>query len=120
MTSEQSVNNHSKNIWKKLVDYRPIRHQRYAAVNVLLISWTDDDTNSAAEIRELKRVFRECFGYTVCSYLIPSINSQASLNYELATFVHAFGGADNLVLVYYGGHGGPRVEKDKSPCTWAA
>ena len=120
MSSEQSEGNHGKRIWTKLVDYRNIRDQRYAAVNVLLISWKDDDTNSAAEIKQLKTIFQDSFNYTVCSYQIPSADSQASLNYQIASFLKAFGGLDSLLVIYYGGHGGPRTERSKSPCTWAA
>lgn len=120
MSSEQSGGNYGERIWTKLADYRHIRHQRYAAVNVLLISWKDDDTNGAAEIKQLKTLFQDSFNYTVCSYQIPSANSQASLNYQTASFLMAFGGPDNLLVIYYGGHGGPRTQQSKSPCTWAA
>ena len=120
MSSEQSKGNYGKRIWTKLADYRHIRQQRYAAVNVLLISWKDDDTNSAAEIKQLKTIFQDSFNYTTCSYYIPSADSQASLNYQIASFLHAFGGPDNLLVIYYGGHGGPRTDRSKSPCTWAA
>lgn len=120
MSSEQSEGSYGKKIWTKLADYRHIRHQRYAAVNVLLMSWKDDDTNSAAEIKQLKTIFQDSFNYTVCSYYIPSADPQASLNYQIASFLHAFGGADNLLVIYYGGHGGPRTGQSKSPCTWAA
>ena len=120
MPSEQSEGNHGKSILAKLADYCHIRHQQYAAVNVLLISWKDDDTISATEIKQLQTLFQESFNYTVCLYQIPSTDSQASLNFQIASFLHAFGGPDNLLVIYYGGHGGPRTGQSKSPCTWAA
>lgn len=120
MPSEQSEGNYIQKVWTKLADYRNIRHQRYAAVNVLLISWKDDDTNSAAEIKQLKTIFQDSFNYTVYSYQIPSADSQASLNFLIASFLKDFGGLDRLLVIYYGGHGGPRTERSKSPCTWAA
>ena len=120
MASEQSKGSHRKKLLTRLADYRYIRHQRYAAVNVLLISWKDDDTNSATEIKQLKTFFQESFHYTACSYQIPSTDSQASLNFQIASFLHAFGGPDNLLIIYYGGHGGPRIGNNRSPCTWAA
>lgn len=120
MSSEQSEGNHVGKISKKLADYRLIRHQRYAAVAVLMISWKDDDTNSAAEIEQLKTIFQDSFNYTVYSYQIPSAKPQQSLNEQIATFLNYFGGSDNLLVIYYGGHGGPRTKKSKSPCTWAA
>ena len=104
----------------KLASYRHIRHQRYEAVNVLLLSWEDDDTDGAAEVEQLKRLFKESFNYTTCSYFIPSSKPQSSLNVRVASFIDAFGGADNLLIVYYGGHGGPRTSQGKGPFTLAA
>lgn len=120
MASEEADGSHGKSILTKLANYRHLRLQRYAAVNVLLISWKDDDTDSKTEIGQLGRLFKEYFNYTTCSYLIPSSKSQSSLNLQLASFLDAFGGPDNLLVVYYGGHGGPKVVKGKSPFTWAA
>lgn len=120
MASKQPADSFGKRIRTKLVDYSRIRHQRYEAVNVLLISWKDDDTDSATEIEQLQTLFQETFNYTARPYQIPSTNSQASLNLQIASFLHSFTGSDNLLVIYYGGHGGPRVGQHKSPCTWAA
>ena len=120
MASEHSEGNYDEKILTQLADYYHIRHQRYAAVNALLISWKDDDTNSASEVKQLQTLFQESFNYTACLYQIPSTNSQAALNFQIASFLHTFGGPDNLLIIYYGGHGGPRTGQNKSPCTWAA
>ena len=117
MPSEQSKGNYGKRTVTKLADYCHIRHQGYAAVNILLISWKDDDTNSATEIKQLQTLFQESFNYTVCLYQFPSIDSQASLNFQIASFLLASGGPNNLLIIYYGGHGGPRTGQSKSPCT---
>ena len=113
----ESAASFGKKLLTKVADYRPIRHQRYAAVNVLLISWKDDDTNSATEIKQLQTLFKESFNYTTSWYQIPSKDSQTSLNQLIASFLHNFGGPDNLLIIYYGGHGGPTKEQSKSPCT---
>jgi hypothetical protein len=103
----------------KLAEYRPRRTQRYLAVNVLLLSWKDSDLDCAEEVNELGRMFEERFNYSVWPYLVPSEESQSKLTVLIAQFLSQFGGPDKLILVYYGGHGGPPVST-KSPCTWSA
>lgn len=103
----------------RLEAYQPLRSVRYAAVDVLLLSWKDDDIGCAAEIDELAELFcGECFGYNVFKYRIPSEDSQAQLNFRIAQFILSSGRDENLLIVYYGGHS-MRV-KDRSPCTWVA
>jgi hypothetical protein len=102
-----------------LTKYQPRRSQRYEAVNVLLIVWGDDDMGCNVEIEELGRLLNGVFGYAVWPYRIPSLDSQRALGVCVAGFVESFGGDDNLIIVYYGGHGGLNVTS-KSPCTWAA
>lgn len=63
------------------------------------------------------------FGYQVWPYRIPSQDPEKALNLQVATFIDNFGHEDNLIVVYYGGHGGggPKPKtKTKGPCTWAA
>ena len=103
----------------ELAKYQSHRSQRYQAVNVLLISWADDDLGCGAEIEELGRMFREVFCYAVWPYRIPSLDSQRILGVTVARFIEAYGGEDKLIIAYYGGHGGMNLSS-KSPCTWAA
>ncbi|TVY21098.1 hypothetical protein LARI1_G001967 [Lachnellula arida] len=110
---------HEAKISTKLAEYRPRRIQRYSAVNVLLLSWKDSDLDCADEVNALGRMFEEHFNYSVWPYLLPSEDSQSKLALLVAQFLSRFGGPDKLILVYYGGHGGPPVST-KSPCTWAA
>ena len=84
------------------------------------MSWEEDDTDSAKEIEQLQKMFRDSFNYAVYIYRIPSEGPQTALNQCIGSFLHTFGGPDNLLIFYYGGHGGPITEKSKSPCTWAA
>jgi hypothetical protein len=110
---------HQRKISTELARYRPRRTQRYLAVNVLLLSWRDDDIGCAKEVDNLARMFEEHFNYFVWPYKIPSEESQRLLAVHVSQFLSQFGGPDNLILVYYGGHGGPPVS-EKSPCTWSA
>jgi hypothetical protein len=41
-------------------------------LNVLLLSWNDDNLGVAREIRALQRVFGKLYGYNTDSWLIPS------------------------------------------------
>jgi hypothetical protein len=53
----------------------------------------------------LRKLFEEKFNFTTRSYQIPSQKSASSLQLEVAKFVNDNDSPDNLVIVYYGGHG---------------
>src|SRR6266699_3898994 len=121
MTSQAPGKDYEKAIATGLANYRARRVQRYAAVNVILLNWAEDDIGPhlAKEAADLSQMFRDVFNYVVWPYKIPSVDSERSLNLAMAQFIKSFGHEDNLLIVYYSGHGGPRVE-EKGPCTWAA
>ncbi|KAI1174286.1 hypothetical protein F4777DRAFT_390127 [Nemania sp. FL0916] len=121
MSNEQKPVAHVQAISDELTLYRPRRLQRYTATHALLLSWEDDDIGVAGEIEQLSEMLCDSnrFGCQVWSYQIPSQNPARALNFRLAQFLDEFGNEDNLIIVYYGGHGGPRVST-KGPCTWAA
>src|SRR3954469_16291299 len=96
---------HESLLAKELSDYRPTRAPPYAAINVLLLSWEDDDIGVADEISALGDMFRHDFNYAVWPYKIPSQDAEISLNFTIARFVSSFGREDSLIVVYYGGHG---------------
>lgn len=106
-------------ISNKLSNYQPRRIQRYASVNVLLLTWKDDDIGVEGEVKQLGEMFKTTFNYSIWPFKIPSESSGAELGYFILKAVRQFGGEDGLLIVYYGGHGGPAVQT-KSPCTWAA
>ncbi|KAI0411724.1 hypothetical protein F5X98DRAFT_42481 [Xylaria grammica] len=85
--------------------YKPRRLQRYANVNVLLLTWADADLHFATEANQLAKMFRESFGYRTLPYQIPSEDPQRQLNLHVAQFIASYGRDDNLIIVYYGGHG---------------
>jgi hypothetical protein len=65
MEGSSQGESHEKTIASELARYRPRQTQRYAAVNVLLLSWEDDDIGCAAEIAELHLLFQQSFNYAV-------------------------------------------------------
>jgi hypothetical protein len=115
------VNRHV--LWEELAagvkSYAPRRTQRYLDVNVLLIYWKDSDLPSAKDAAQLTGLFQGHFNYRVHHYEIPCEDPARSLNYHLASFLNRYGGADNLVLVHYGGHGGPS-SSEPTAFLWAA
>lgn len=121
MSTQTELPGHEHAIAQGLAHYQPRRLRRYTAVHALLLYWEDDDIGVAKEIKELTDMFRDVskFGYQVWPYRIPSRDPARSLSYTVAQFLHNFDREDNLIIVYYGGHGGPKI-KSKSPCTWAA
>jgi hypothetical protein len=109
----------SEELWR----YRPCRRQRYTAVNVLLVTWKEDDMppGVADEVDELERVFRYEFTFLTWPYKIPSENSQAQLQLHVAKFIqHCASEEGNLVILYYSGHGGRTVDRMSSECIWSA
>lgn len=89
----------------------------YDNVYVLLIRWAEDDLGTEKEINDLDKVFREEYNYSTERELIPSHDSHNTLEYMIARFRHNHDGPNNLLIVYYGGHG-ERASDNKS--IWAA
>jgi hypothetical protein len=77
----------------------------YTAVNVLLLSWEDDDLGVATEIAELDKVLRNVYRYSVELWTIPSKKSHNELGDRLRDFTKKYENEDSLLIVYYGGHG---------------
>ncbi|CVL08738.1 uncharacterized protein FMAN_06829 [Fusarium mangiferae] len=110
-------------IGDKLTEYRPLRTQRYATVNVLIITWKDHDfgVDFDREVAEVKDMFSQTFNYAIWPFRIPSQDPELSLNVCVAQFIKNFGGADDLLIIFYSGHGGGESGTEaRSPCTWAA
>lgn len=78
---------------------------RYKAVHVLLLSWVDDDLGVLEEISELDGAFTSIYGYATEQWKIPSIRSHNSLAKQLTGFLERYESEENLLIVYYGGHG---------------
>lgn len=116
---EIEPDDYERTISSKLSNYQPRRIQRYASVNVLLLTWKDDDIGVEGEVKQLGEIFKTTFNYSIWPFKIPSESPGTELGAFIIKAVRSFGGEDGLLIVYYGGHGGPAVQT-KSPCTWAA
>ncbi|KAJ4358750.1 uncharacterized protein N0V89_003334 [Didymosphaeria variabile] len=101
--------------------YRLRRHQRYACVHVLLLSWKDSDIKEIAdELSELGSIFREQFNYLVWPYHIPSQKPQEELQVHVSQFISRYADEENLIVVFYSGHGGRAANSEDAACIWAA
>ncbi|KAL8815419.1 MAG: hypothetical protein Q9223_005443 [Gallowayella weberi] len=88
---------------------------RYSDVNVLLLSWEDDDLDVVTEITELSTVFSQVYGYETDHYRIPSTQSHIALARKILESLLASDSSEKLLIVYYGGHG---YMNDQRDCVW--
>lgn len=88
---------------------------RYTDVNVLLLSWEDDDLGVATEVSELDFVFRHVYGYRTDQWKIPSTQSHIALARRILDLLTDSASSDKLLIVYYGGHA---YMNDQRDCVW--
>ncbi|KAI9860003.1 MAG: hypothetical protein M1813_006350 [Trichoglossum hirsutum] len=81
-----------------------LRSGIYTSVDVLFVTWENDDMNCSAEIGPLKDVLEGKFQFLTQSYKIPQQGSMQALTRRLSEFVSA-NNRDNLTIFYYAGHG---------------
>ena len=89
---------------------------RYKEVHTLLLSWEDDNLGVVDEINELEDVFRSLYGFEAQAWKIPSKRSHNSLAAKILGFLDDHESKDNLLIVYYGGHG---EMNDDRQCVWS-
>ncbi|ORY00886.1 hypothetical protein BCR34DRAFT_592437 [Clohesyomyces aquaticus] len=80
----------------------------YKEVAVLIIKWADqlDELKTSKEAQELEDIFRDRFHYhTKTVELDVSSKPQHQIAEHLASFVRRHDGPNNLLIVYYTGHG---------------
>ncbi|MCJ1262793.1 hypothetical protein MMC22_002663 [Lobaria immixta] len=87
---------------------------RYKEAHVLLLSWEDDDLGVIDEIIDLQTVFEETYRFQTERWKIPARESHFSLTIRLMKFLTDFKADDNLLVVYYGGHGGMNEDRQSS------
>ena len=82
------------------------RNSRYTNVDVILLSWEDEDPNLpvSIEIKDLAKTFTEIYGFDVEEWLIPARNSHNRLQTKVLHFLGS-GDPKHLKIVYYAGHG---------------
>ena len=87
-------------------------------MHVLLLRWAEDDLNIHYELTRLKNVFEQQFRFATEQWDIPSQNPTRALQTKLYDFQNAHQGENELLIVYYGGHGDPDRRRGRS--IWAA
>lgn len=53
----------------------------------------------------LHKILDEGFHYETEFFQIPSERWETALNTKIATFAHKYNSPDNMIIVYYAGHG---------------
>lgn len=53
----------------------------------------------------MRKIFATDFHFETEFFQIPSLKSETALNTKVANFVHEYDSPDNMVIVYYAGHG---------------
>jgi hypothetical protein len=59
----------------------------------------------ALELDDLAKTFTSAYGFETETWLIPTAKSYFALTTKALQTVRDFGDPDNLLIVYYGGHG---------------
>lgn len=93
-----------------------VMEKRYKAVNVVMFHWEEDDIGVAPEVHELSAVFKDVYRFaSVDLHLIPSRNPYKFVERALDDLKRGNSDKDNLLIVYYSGHGG----LDKGKLMWS-
>ncbi|KAH6881689.1 hypothetical protein BKA58DRAFT_372007 [Alternaria rosae] len=79
----------------------------YRNVHVLVIKWQDaiDQLNVRQEVDDLTNVFKKVFNYEVTELQLEEKNPQVQLELEIYRWVYEHDDPNNLLVVYYAGHG---------------
>lgn len=99
-----------------------IDNKGYKAAHAILISWADaDDKEIANEVKLVRSLFEEQFGFNVSEYLIPSEDPELNLQRILIDICMSYNrghDANDLLVFYYAGHGD--ANPDQGRAIWAA
>jgi len=98
----------------------PTRNKtRYNKVNVLLLSWEDDNLGVEQEISRLGHVFSNLYRFDVQDFKIPRKTPGRATISRLSTFLLEVDGRDGLLILYYAGHARLSHQTNEPPI-WAA
>jgi hypothetical protein len=86
----------------------------YREVHVLILSWEDDDLGVIKQILQLAIVFTLEYELEVDKFMIPSNNPEFVVMEQLKQFVDKYSQPGNLLIVYYGGHGGVKTDETRA------
>jgi Caspase domain len=97
----------------------PRRHEsRYLKVEVLLLSWEDDDLGVVKEVTELQNLFEDLYHYEVQVYQIPNVKPDKELKRRMLQFLEN-DHEDTLLILYYGGHARKSPQSNEAPIWFA-
>ena len=98
-------------LWSKTMDRGDYQDPNtYTNIVALLFCWEDhcNDMETKDEVDRLRTVLEDDFNYkTQTEYLDSSPGLQLRVNAKVAVFVRDNDGPNNLLIVYYAGHGRP-------------
>ncbi|KAL8792868.1 MAG: hypothetical protein Q9195_004510 [Heterodermia aff. obscurata] len=116
-SSEEKDASQYRVLWSNLMDKgKYLESTRYHKGEVLLLCWDEKSVDMATqkEVDDLKNVLELKFGYhaTIAKLSRETLEPrgrklQVDVNYEVAKFVKEHDGPNNLLIVYYAGHGRP-------------
>ena len=97
----------------------PQRHDtRYSKVEVLLLSWEEDDLEVEKELQALRHVFEDLYHYGVQSYKIPNEKPDKALKRRVFDFLD-YDGEEVLLILYYAGHAKTSLQSNEAPMWFA-
>ncbi|KAL8738251.1 MAG: hypothetical protein Q9181_000931 [Wetmoreana brouardii] len=97
----------TEDLQKAIANSFPRSKTTYSSVHVLLLRWAEDDLNVQVELTSLRNVFETQFYFATEQWDIPSRDSTRALQTKLYEFQQAHQNEDELLILYYGGHGYP-------------
>ncbi|KAF3005027.1 hypothetical protein E8E13_009027 [Curvularia kusanoi] len=100
--------------WNEAIAKNMNLPEGYEQVSVLIIKWADelDELKTKAEALELETLFRDRFHYhTETVELNVKGKAQLQLNSRVSSFAAEHNGPNNLLIVYYTGHGVYREDR---------
>ncbi|KAL7958637.1 putative subtilisin [Trichoderma compactum] len=84
--------------------------RRYNDIQALLICWKDANKTFSNQRSKLKTVLNENYNFRTSSIDIPQTDPNQFLRDEICSFLRTHDKSSNLLIVYYGGHGGIDAE----------
>ncbi|KAJ4315529.1 hypothetical protein N0V94_005902 [Neodidymelliopsis sp. IMI 364377] len=94
--------------WNDSIARNLVTPENYTQVAVLLIKWVDelDELQTRSELQEVEDLFRDRFRFrTEIVELNVASKPQLQLNQRISNFIVDNDGPNNLLIVYYIGHG---------------
>ncbi len=101
---------------KKLIVKKHSGH--YDSVHVLHLAWGVPAGSTIKELNDLKHFMKTHLKFTTEYYQLARDDAGDELNSKLEDVVRAYGGANELLIIYYAGHG--RLDMGRKTTTWQA